>query len=406
MPTITAAGVNLPGDPLKNTVRIGSIDLLRGLIMVIMALDHVRDYFHADTFSFDPTDLGRTSVILFFTRWITHYCAPTFMFLSGVSAFLVSRRKSRPELSGFLFKRGLWLVFLELTLIHFSWTFNIHMREVYLIVIWALGISMIVLAGLIWLPSKFILAFGLGLVAGHNLLDNIHVPGEGMPAFLWAMVHEQHLFFFNGFVVMAGYPLVPWIGVMALGYVAGSLYDPSFPAERRRKILTRLALGLILLFIVLRWSNVYGDPHPWSTQSSWVFTVLSFLKTSKYPPSLLYLLMTLGPSILFLAFTEKAGGWLVRILSVYGRVPMFYYILHIYLLHILAMLAAPLCGHRSSDMVLHGWIAMQPQLKGYGFPLGTVYLVWLAVVILLYPLCRWYDRYKREHKDQWWLSYL
>jgi uncharacterized membrane protein len=394
-------------NPLAKSPRIASIDLLRGLIMVIMALDHVRDYFHAEAFKYDPLDLQKTSVVLFLTRWITHYCAPTFMFLAGVSAFLIGLRKSKKELSGFLFKRGLWLVFLEFTVVHFAWKFNPAPVDFLLIVIWALGISMIVLAALIWLPRKALLIFGLLLALGHNALDNVHVAGQGIPAFLWAVLHEQHPFFFHGVLIVTVYPMVPWIGVMALGYVFGSLYAPSFPAAQRKKMLTRLGLGMTLLFVLLRWSNVYGDPSPWSQQSSTVFTLLSFLKTTKYPPSLLYLLMTLGPSILFLAVSENAGGWLSRKLSVYGRVPMFYYILHIYWLHLLALLAAPLCGHRGSDMIIgQGWLDNQPQLKGFGFSLGVVYLVWLFVVLSLYPLCSWYDRYKREHKDKWWLRYL
>lgn len=389
-------------------VRIESIDLLRGLIMVIMALDHVRDYFHADAFVYDPLDLTKTSAFLFFTRWITHYCAPLFMFLSGISAFLVGERKSKKELSLFLLKRGVWLVFLELTVVHWAWYFNFLGQGMDLTVIWALGISMIALAGLIYLPLWAILSIGGLMVAGHNLLDGVHVPGNTLQGFGWALLHEQQTFTYNGFLVLVGYPIVPWVGVMALGYGMGKLYTKNYPAERRKKLLMILGFTLVALFIIIRAINVYGDTRHWSAQSSPLFTVLSFLNTVKYPPSLLYLLMTIGPALLFLAWTERTPGWLGQKIAVFGRVPLFYYILHLFLLHLLAMFATSFTGHQWSDMVLdHAlWTGRETQLTGYGFSLGITYLVWILVVVLLYPLCKWYDQYKRSHKDQWWLSYL
>lgn len=392
---------------LSSSKRIASIDLLRGTVMIIMALDHVRDYFHADAFLYDPLDLEKTSAVLFFTRWITHFCAPVFMFLAGTSAFIAGQKKTKKELSVFLLTRGLWLILLEITLISFEWNFDITFSNIYFIVIWALGISMIALAGLIHLPYKFILLIGIMLVAGHNLLDNTHVTGNTLPAFGWALLHEQNFFMWQGKNILVGYPILPWIGVMALGYCMGILYTPAFSAEKRKKWLVIIGGSAIGLFIIIRFTNVYGDFSPWSYRQSALYTLLSFIKATKYPPSLLYILMTLGPAILFLAFSESWNNALSKIVSVYGRVPMFYYILHIFFIHLFTMIAAGLFTQYSWKL----WILKQPlwfseDLKGYGFSLGIVYLVWLTIVIGLYPLCNWYDKYKSSHKEKKWLSYL
>lgn len=391
------------------TTRIASIDLLRGFIMIIMALDHVRDYFHAEALVQDPTDLTTTTPMLFFTRWITHFCAPLFMFLSGISARISGERKTRRELSRFLLTRGLWLVLLELTVVHWAWYFNFIGKGVDLTVIWALGISMILLAVLIYLPTRVLAILGLLMVFGHNLLDGIQVPGNTLQGFGWALLHEQRAFFVDGFMVLVGYPIIPWVGVMALGYCLGRVYAKDYPAEARRKLLLVLGITTITLFIIIRAINVYGDGRPWSVQPTFVYTVLSFLNTIKYPPSLLYLLMTIGPALLFLAWTERQPRWLGQQVSIIGRVPLFYYILHLYLIHLLAMLATTFSGHQWRDMVLEYalWTGRSSeQLAGYGFSLGVTWLVWAVVVLLLFPLCKWYDRYKRKHKDQWWLSYL
>ncbi|AXY78505.1 DUF1624 domain-containing protein [Paraflavitalea soli] len=391
------------------SIRVESIDLLRGLIMVIMALDHVRDYFHADAFLYDPTDLTKTNAALFFTRWITHYCAPLFMFLSGISAYISGERKSKKALSVFLLKRGAWLILLELTVVHWAWYFNFVGKGADLTVIWALGISMMVLAALIYLPLWAIGSIGVLMVAGHNLLDGIHVPGNTLAGFGWALLHEQQPFTYKGFLLLVGYPIIPWAGVMALGYCLGQVYARNYPAAQRKKLLLMLGFTLIGLFILIRAINVYGDARRWSEQPTLLFSLLSFLNTTKYPPSLLYLLMTTGPALVFLAWTEKKPGWFGQKLTVFGRVPLFYYILHLYLLHLLAMFATSFSGHQWSDMVLDYalWTGRSSaQLEGYGFSLGITYLVWILVVVLLYPLCAWYDQYKRAHKDQWWLSYL
>lgn len=387
------------------TQRILSIDLLRGIVMILMALDHIRDYFHADAFVYDPLDLNKTSVTLFFTRWITHYCAPIFMLLTGTSAFLVGERKGTKALSKFLFTRGLFLVIMEFTVINFGWNFNIHFPEFDFIVIWSLGMSMIALSAMVYLPKKLILTIGIILVAGHNLLDNVHVAGKGVDAFIWSALHEFGFFTIAGKNLLIGYPLIPWIGTIALGYSLGSLYSKNIEAAKRKKILLQLGTGLILLFVIIRFTNIYGDSSLWSKQSSPVYTFLSFINVSKYPPSLLYILITVGPALLFLALSEIKLNAAGNFISIYGRVPMFYYIIHIYLIHALAMIATNFCGHKWTDMIWSAW-ATNDNLKGYGFSLGIVYLVWIGVIVMLYPLCKWYDKYKSNHKEKWWLSYL
>ena len=395
MQTVTAT-------QLQKSYRIQSIDLLRGLVMIIMALDHVRDYFHWSAQLYQPLDLSHTSIPIYITRWVTHFCAPVFMFLAGTSAFLIGQRKSKKQLSFFLFTRGLWLMLLELTIVYFGWSFNIHFPLSALITIWALGVSMVALSVFIYFPYKIILAIGILIVAGHNAFDNFHIAGNSLKAFIWDELHDPRGINFHGHLIITGYPVLPWIGIITLGYCFGNLYKKEFSAAKRRKWLLLLGGGAIILFIILRAINIYGDPESWSYQNTKLFTFLSFIKVTKYPPSLLYSLITLGPAIIFLAFAEKPLNRVTKFISVYGRVPMFYYLIHIYLIHLLAMLAAQLTGF--------GWKAMVadifPQIKGFGFPLYVVYLIWIGVVLALYPLCKWYDRYKTAHKEKWWLSYL
>jgi uncharacterized membrane protein len=393
-------------EPRKASYRVESIDLLRGLVMIIMALDHVRDYFHADSYIFDPADLSQTNGILFFTRWITHFCAPVFMFLAGTSAFLVGERKSKKQLSKFLVTRGLWLMLIELTVVNFGWFFNIHFSFLPLIVIWAIGLSMVVLSGLIYLPKKIILVIGLLIVFCHNLLDNIHVEGNGFPAFLWAELHEPHRFQIGDRIVATGYPVLAWIGVMALGYCFGGLYSQNLNAEKRKRLLLLIGSVAVLLFIIIRATNAYGDASLWSKQPTAFFTFLSFLNTTKYPPSLLYILMTLGPAIIFLSLTEKKLPRFTKPLIHIGRVPMFFYLVHIYVIHLLAMIVAELTGYHWSDFLLQRWPWLVPQLKGYGVSIGWTYIIWLTIIVMIYPFCKWYDGYKSTHKEKWWLSYL
>lgn len=387
--------------------RITSIDFLRGTIMIIMALDHVRDYLYSGSFFYDPLDLTKTSGILFFTRWITHFCAPIFMLLAGTSAYLIGQKKTKKELSIFLVKRGLWLIFLEMFVVNFGWNFNIAFPMFFFITIWALGLSMIILAALIHLPKKLILGISVIIILGHNLLDGVHVPGSSLPAFGWSLLHEQQFFTWHKEILLVGYPIVPLMAVMSLGYCLGAWYTAGYEVSKRQRNLWIAGATCIALFTVLRYTNLYGDPVKWSVQKNALFTILSFIKVNKYPPSLLYLLLTLGAAFLFLSFTEKSKGAVIKVVSVYGRVPMFYYLIHIYIIHLIAIIASALTPGQDWKI----WFLKQPiwfttNLKGYGFSLPVAYLVWIGIVIALYPLCKRYDDYKQANKGKWWLSYL
>ena len=385
------------------TKRIASIDLLKGLVMVVMALDHIRDYFHFSAFYFDPADPVHSSLPVFFTRWITHFCAPAFSFLAGASAFMAGRRKTKAELSSFLFKRGLWLVFIELTIVNFAWYFDVYFRTLNLIVIWALGISMIVLAALVHLPRKYILLFSCLLIFGHNLLDNIHFDDS----LLWSIIHEFHVFPLGNHVeLFVGYPIVPWVAVMSLGYYFGSFYDKSYDSNKRKRVFNIIGVAAILLFVVLRFINKYGDPYGWQHYNNFSQSLISFLNPAKYPPSLMYLLMTLGGVFLFLANSENLKGRIVNFFSTFGRVPFFYYILHLYVIHLTALLFAQLSGFGWHKLILSYWITELPGMKGYGFSLWVVYVVWICIILLLYPVCRKFDKYKQSHKEKRWLSYF
>ena len=394
---------------LSSKKRIESIDILRGIAMVLMALDHVRDYFHIAANTDDPLNLLTTTPLLFFTRFITHYCAPIFVFLSGTSIYLQSLRKTKKELSTFLIKRGLWLIFAEVAIIALAWTFNPQYNLIPLQVIWAIGISMVLLGLLIHLPYTIILLLGLVIVFGHNLLD-IPESAPGFKAgFWWDLFH--HGFFVPyqiapGHYAMMVYPFVAWTGVMMLGYCTGIFFSSKFTGEQRKKILIRLGLGLILFFIVLRFSNVYGDPYGWTTQRNGFYTFLSFIKVNKYPPSLLYLCITLGPALVLLALLEKTKnrftGWMI----IYGRTAFFYYVIHLYLIHLVAAICFFARGHSFADGLNAGQFPFLFIAPGEGYSLWIVYGVWLAIVIALYPLCKWYDTYKTAHKEKWWLSYL
>lgn len=389
--------------PTISKPRIESLDMLKGLVMVIMALDHVRDYFHYSAHFFNPTDITQTTLPVFFTRFITHFCAPAFSFLAGLSAFLIGRRKSPAELSVFLLKRGVWLIFIEITIVSFAWYFDPQFRRTGLLVIWVLGISMILLAGLIHLPKKIILLFSIIIIFGHNLLDSIDIKDN----ILWSLLHQRGLLWSDGtYSILVGYPIIPWVAVMSLGYCFGPLYDKSFDSFKRKRILNALGLGSILLFFLLIAINAYGDPVKWTSYGYTWKTVMSIFNVSKYPPSLLYLLVTLGGTFFFLANAENLKGKVVNFFSVFGRVPFFYYIMHLYIIHILAMLAAELTGFGWQSMILLKHISKVEALKGYGFNLFTVYLVWILVIALLYPLCKKFDAYKQANREKWWLSYL
>ena len=393
--------------PVKSK-RIESIDLLRGIVIIIMALDHVRDYFHADNFLYDPTDMTKTNAAVFFTRWITHFCAPVFVFLAGTSAFLVGERKTKNELAAFLLKRGLWLMLLETIVINFAWSFNPAYPFFRLQVIWVLGLAMVILSAMIYLPPKIILLIGLLILFGHNLLDNIHATGNSARDFLWGVLHERKRFTIGTKTIATGYPVISWVGIMALGYCAGALYKKGMIAIVRKKYLLIIGTTAIVSFLLIRGINLYGDKAPWEFQPSFILTLCSFLNVTKYPPSLMYSLMTLGPALILLAVLEKPLSWLGKIIIPIGRVPLFFYILHLFLIHMLAVVAVVLSGRPWTDMILplNANAKDAPWLAGYGFSLAGTYVVWIAVVLLLYPLCKWYDQYKTSHKEKWWLSYL
>ncbi|MFL5617415.1 MAG: DUF1624 domain-containing protein [Gemmatimonadaceae bacterium] len=395
--------------------RVDSIDLLRGLVMVIMMLDHTRDYFSVEQYQFDPTNLDRTSIALFLTRWITHYCAPVFFFLAGTGAYLRRARGSTPkELSGFLVSRGIWLIVLELTIIRALITFDVLPHGTFVgQTIWALAWSMIVLAGLVHLPLWATGAFGIVMILVHNAFDGMGpsacFPGQPICGAGDVVLRVLHV---SGPVVLgpkgpmflALYPLIPWIGVMAAGYVFGRLY--TMDAADRHRLLVRLGVAIIATFVVLRATNLYGDPSKWSIQPRGAaFTVLSFLNLTKYPPSLLYLCMTLGPAILLLAFLERERrGRLAMALVQFGRVPLLFYVLQWVFAHGVAYAAFVAAGKPTEALfIFHN---NPPEtLARAGFPLAVVYAFWIAGVLALYPVCKWYAGVKRRRND-WWLGYL
>jgi uncharacterized membrane protein len=380
--------------PPRARMRVHSIDMLRGLVIVLMALDHVRAYFTA--VRFDPLDLTQTDPALFMTRWITHLCAPIFIFLAGVSAYLVSTRTDLGELRRFLVTRGVWLIALELTVITFAWSFNLR-YEMGLImqVVWAIGASMVVLAALAHLPPRTIAIFAITLIAGHNLLDGVRPEFFGELAWVWQVLHVQGR---TPYAIVL-YPLIPWIGVLALGFVVGRVFE--LDSARRRRLLFAAGALCIMAFVVLRALNVYGDPRPWAGQPTLTLTLLSFVNVHKYPPSLQYLLVTLGIGAVLLAALETARGRFMEMLRTFGRTPLFFYILHIPLAHVAAGLLALATGHGVG--VLTNLFVFLPD--GWGFGLTGVYVAWAALLAALYPACRWFAQLKQRRTD-WWLSYL
>lgn len=384
--------------------RVQSLDLLKGIILLLMALDHTRDFFHSSAFLFNPLDPQQSNWPLYLTRWITHFCAPAFSLLASVSAFFVGGKKSATELSVFLFKRGLWLVFIQQTLIQFAWYFSPHFNWIELDVIASLGVSMIVLGLLVHTPRSFILAFSLLLIFGHNLLDSL----DTSESVWWGILHKWTVVPINSYFTFGVYyPLIPWVGVMALGYwLGGQFYTKSFDPQKRKKALTYLGVGAIGLFIVLRGFNLYGNPTEWIASDYLSQSLMAMLDVSKYPPSLAYLLATLGPAFLFMAYSEQAKGKVVELIMMFGRVPFLYYIVHLFIIHGLAMLATEFTWTGWEVMVLSEWVTDTAALDGYGFSLGVVYLIWAMVVALMYPICKAFDRYKQAHKEKSWLSYL
>ena len=394
-------------DTLVEKPRLASIDILRGLVMVIMALDHVRDFFHEGALFSDPTNMATTTPALFFTRWITHYCAPIFVFLAGVSICISGQRKSKQELSMFLLSRGLWLILLEVVVVRFGILFNFYYDLTFFQVIWVIGASMVCMAGLIHAKNNVVLALGLVIVFGHNAIDGIQL-SENHPFYgLWVLLLQRGLVTLTAQnSIMVLYPLVPWLGIMILGYSVGRLYTELSP-ERRQSILIKLGAAALLLFILLRAINVYGDPAPWSQQKNFLFTVMSFLNCSKYPVSLLYTLMTIGPALIALGLLERTGKMpAFSFLAVFGRVPLFYYVIHFYIIHFVALLCfMNKTGKSFSEIDFHFGQAFGGITSEGGYSLMVTYIVWILLIALLYPLCRWYNRYKSTH-DYRWLSYV
>lgn len=381
--------------PATSTSRVASIDLIRGAVMVLMAIDHVRVY--------SGLPAGGPTAGIFFTRWITHFVAPAFIFLAGTSAFFYGRK--RKDLSRFLFIRGVWLVLLELTVIRVGWTFNFDFANYLLAgVIWVIGWCMVLMAALVKLRTRTIAIIGIAIIALHNAvmlwLIN-HTPALGE---LWKILY---IGFYNGPVagtpLIVLYSIIPWIGVMAAGYAFGPIL--TLEPARRNRICLRLGLGATALFLVLRGFNIYGDPRPWSATPP-MPGLLSFLNTTKYPASLLFLLMTLGPTIALIPLLDRARGRIVQWTATFGRVPFFYYVLHIPLIHALAVVVSLIrSGSVNPWLFTNHPMANPPAPEGYTWSLGLLYLVWAIAVVALYVPCRWYADLKARRSD-WWLKYL
>ena len=380
----------------KSAVRDDAVDWLRGLVMVVMVLDHARDFWFG--INTRPLDLATTTPILFLTRWITHFCAPVFVLLAGAAAYLYGARRSVAERTRFLVSRGVFLVLLEVTLIRLLWVPDPFYRFTLLQVIWVIGWSLLALAGLSKLPRGALVAIGAALVVGHNALDGVHAARFGALAPLWNILHERaRLTPVPGHTIFVSYPLVPWLGVMLLGYAFGPVLE--LEPERRRTICLRLGLTMSVGFVLLRAVNGYGDPTPWAGQRSGFLTLLSFLNCEKYPPSLDYLLMTLGPALVLFALAPRLSGR-SRFLVVFGKVPLFFYVLHLFLLRSTSLVVAAL---------VVGQRAFAPPPKGTNLspelPLYVTYAAWVVALAVLYPLCLWYARVKAS-KRYAVLSYL
>jgi uncharacterized membrane protein len=406
MITATATPLATPkpliGAPPKT--RISSIDLLRGLVMVIMPIDHLREMLHLG--HPNPTDLQTTTAVLFFTRWITHFCAPAFVLLSGVSAYLAGKRRTKKELAGFLIKRGVWLLLVEVFIISLATGLDLFYHEIVLQVIWAIGGSMILLGLLVAANASPRAIGGIGLIIflGHNVIDLLHNntihTNPVWRLFLSANGFDTADPIGHGRFLIIAYALLPWTGVMLIGYALGTLYTKD--AAKRKRILTTIALALLAVFVVFRVFNIYGDPAPWFIQKNMLFSVISFLNVTKYPCSLLYLCMTLGITLLILAHTEAAANRLARILIVYGNVPFFYYICHWFLAQLITIIFFFSMGHHM-DEAYRSDFPFSP--NNFGLSLAGVYAVWLLLLTVMYFPCRWFSNYKKTH-GQWWLSYL
>lgn len=372
--------------------RVVVVDLLRGLAIVLMALDHVREFLQAD--QVDPLDLNHTTAPLFFTRWVTHFCPSLFLLLAGTAiALSLEGRRTRAQQAQFLLARGLWLVLLELTVVHIGWQFNFHFQSALGQVIWAIGWSMVCMSILIFLPWRLTTAFGLLLICVHNAFDGVSAEQLGLPTWLWTFLHAPGGISFGSFYIHIAYPLIPWVGVMAAGFGFARLVRWESP--RRIQVISAIGVAMIALFIALRGFNVYGNPTTWTPQPTPLRSLLAILNCQKYPPSLAYLLMTLGPVFAAWPLWERARGPLARFLVVFGRVPLFFYVVHLFVIHALtfAIVYAQLGSFPD-------WLWGFPPGHagpGAGVSLPVLYLIWIAVVLIHYPLCRWYDDRKTRN---------
>ena len=391
--------------------RLASVDALRGLVMIVMAIDHVRDFVHRGAMFQSPTDLATTTPSLFLTRWITHFCAPVFMLTAGMGAYLFWRNggRTRRELSRFLVTRGAWLIVLELSLMQVAYNFNLSSSNpIFLLVLWVLGACMIVLSALVWLPLEALAVLSVATITLHNTLDGIRAQALGALAPVWILLHQVGAFPFAGRIFIAAYSLIPWFAVMALGFCLGPIFSKD--ADTRRRRLMVLGAGMTIAFLAVRALNIYGDPSRWTTQPAGVFTVLSFLNTTKYPPSLAFLLMTLGPALMLLSAFDRVSFSRSHPLIVFGRVPLFYFVLHFFLAHVaIVVLALGTYGTAAMQFMFQPLPSMGGPAKAFppdfGYPLWIAYAVWAVIVIGLYPLCRWFAAVK-ERGGRWWLSYL
>jgi uncharacterized membrane protein len=382
-------------EDLKGNHRVESVDIVRGMIMIIMALDHVRDFFSYTTYR--PDDVTQASVSLFFTRWITHLCAPTFIFLSGVGIYLYFKKVgSLKKTSVFLFTRGLWLIVVEILIISFILTqgYQLTLLEV----IWTIGCSMILLAALVWLPRWLQIGLSLVMIAGHNALPVIE---EVSPDnILLALLHNPP-FFIGKPPILVAYTIVPWVGVMLLGYVIGPWF--SNKPQTRNKLLLGAGILALFLFLVLRLINTYGDPSPWSVQErGGIFTILSFLKVTKYPPSLLFLSVTIGITCILLAMADRIPVRAKYFLNTYGRVPLFYFVVHLAIISVASYVWTYFAFGKGVNL---SFVSAKDWPAAYHPSLLRVYFVWLLLIIALYFPCRWYASNKSRSKS-WWTSYF
>ncbi len=384
--------------------RIHTIDVTRGIVMIIMALDHVRDLMHITGLTQDPTDLKTTTAALFMTRWVTHLCAPSFVFLSGASAYLTFKSQHNPaQTKRFLLTRGLWLMLLEITVINFAFWFDIHFRTIILQVIFAIGLGFVTLSFLLKVPAKVLGIIGWGIIVLHGLTTLIPIPQTQGLAVGWSFLFVTNVFTLSpNFTLGTLYPFIPWLGIMLAGFGFGSVFEKAAPI--RRNILWRSALLAISLFVMIRLLNFYGNPTQWAAQKSSLFTFLSFINVSKYPPSLLYTLVMLGLMFGLLALGDIQPNAFTKVVATYGKVPMFYYLIHWYLIHSVMFGMLFLQGFGWEDIPIGTFSFGRP--PNSGIELGAVYGVWVSVVLFLYPLCRWYANYKATHRSLKWLSYL